>query len=127
MTDLIERLRDRDAVVTRGLFHAFPAMREAADELERLSSAVRGMREALEKAGAQFRFYENEHQAKADAVYAVSGPRRDEYEKRRAKAKTNKHFADMCAAALSVEEGKEQARGQGRSAPISTDTKDTTK
>jgi len=62
--------------------------------------ALLGLREALEKAGAQFRFYEREHQAKADAVYAVSGPSRDEYEKRRVKATTNKEFADMCDAAI---------------------------
>lgn len=69
------------------------------------SASERRMREALEKAGARFRFYEREHQAKADAVYAVSGPLRDEYEKRLAKAKTNKDFADMCAAVLTPKEG----------------------
>lgn len=65
-----------------------------------LSAEVKGLREALEKAAQQFRFYEREHQAKADAVYAVSGPGRDEYEKRRAKATTNKTFADLCESAL---------------------------
>lgn len=50
---LVERLHNRDAVVMSGLYHAIPAMRDAADEIERLSSAllaadaaVRGMREA---------------------------------------------------------------------------------
>lgn len=43
MSDLIERLRDRDAVVLNGLFHAIPAMNEAADEIERLRATQERM------------------------------------------------------------------------------------
>lgn len=38
--DIVERLRDRDAVVVSGLFHAIPTMHEAAKEIERLREAV---------------------------------------------------------------------------------------
>lgn len=41
MDDIVNRLRDRDAVVLSGLFHAIPVMREAASEIERLRSVVR--------------------------------------------------------------------------------------
>lgn len=41
MTDIVKRLRDRDAVVLSGLFHAIPAMAAAADEIERLRRTVR--------------------------------------------------------------------------------------
>jgi hypothetical protein len=34
--DIVDRLRDRDAIVIGGLFHAIPALKEAADEIERL-------------------------------------------------------------------------------------------
>jgi len=34
--DIVDRLRDRDAMVIGGMFHAIPALREAADEIERL-------------------------------------------------------------------------------------------
>jgi chromosome segregation ATPase len=34
MTDLVERLRDRDAIVLSGLFYCGPVMREAATALE---------------------------------------------------------------------------------------------
>ncbi len=88
------------------LLNAAKAIQVAVSRALLSSSKAEGeMREALEKAGARFRFYEREHQAKADAVYAVSGPLRDEYEKRLAKAKTNKDFADMCAAVLTPKEG----------------------
>jgi hypothetical protein len=40
MTDIVERLRDRDAVVMKGLFHAIPTMHEAANEIERLRSKL---------------------------------------------------------------------------------------
>lgn len=40
MSDIVERLRDRDAVIMGGLFHAIPAMNEAAVEIERLRAAV---------------------------------------------------------------------------------------
>jgi len=40
MTDIVERLRDENAVVLSGLFHAIPAMRDAADEIELLRAAL---------------------------------------------------------------------------------------
>lgn len=40
MTDIVERLRDRNAVVLSGLFHAIPTMQEAANEIERLNAIV---------------------------------------------------------------------------------------
>jgi hypothetical protein len=46
--DIVERLRDRDAIVMSGLFHAVPTMQEAADEIERLRrSPVRADRDAV--------------------------------------------------------------------------------
>lgn len=38
--DIVGRLRDRDAVVMSGLFHAIPTMREVADEIERLRAVI---------------------------------------------------------------------------------------
>jgi len=38
--DIVERLRDRDSVVLSGLYHAIPAMQEAANEIERLRAEV---------------------------------------------------------------------------------------
>lgn len=43
MTDIVERLRDRDAVVLSGLFHAIPVMLDAASEIDRLRAALKGM------------------------------------------------------------------------------------
>ena len=57
MTDIVERLRDRNAVVLGGLFHAIPTMREAAEEIEWLRdvlrSCVHGM-EVVELADGEF-------------------------------------------------------------------------
>lgn len=52
MADIVERLRDRDAVVLSGLFHAIPTMMEAALEIERLRDQL-GCTEAMVEAGAQ--------------------------------------------------------------------------
>ncbi len=41
--DIIERLRDRDAVVLSGLFHAIPTMKEAADEIASLRAQLAAM------------------------------------------------------------------------------------
>jgi hypothetical protein len=38
--DIVERLKDKDAVVLAGLHHAIPAMRDAAMEIERLRAAL---------------------------------------------------------------------------------------
>lgn len=38
--DLVERLRDRDAIVLSGLFHAVPTMREAADTITALRAQL---------------------------------------------------------------------------------------
>ncbi len=43
MTDIVERLRDRDAIVFLGLVHAVPAMREAAAEIETLRAKIAHM------------------------------------------------------------------------------------
>lgn len=43
MADIIDMLRDRDAIVIGGLFHAIPVMREAASEIEQLRAALLGM------------------------------------------------------------------------------------
>lgn len=54
MTDIVDRLRDRDAIVIGGMFHAVPALREAADEIERLRTenlAKQEMLKALEWSG----------------------------------------------------------------------------
>lgn len=40
MSDIVERLRDQNSVVVKGLFHAIPAMRDAAGEIERLRGQV---------------------------------------------------------------------------------------
>lgn len=49
MSDLIEKLRNRDAVVLSGLFHAVPTMAEAADEIERLRAQLATATKALEE------------------------------------------------------------------------------
>jgi len=49
-TDIVERLRDRDAIVLSGLFHAVPVMNEAADLIERLRAQAPGWRMAMEAA-----------------------------------------------------------------------------
>ena len=36
MSDIVDRLRDRDSIVMSGLFHAVPTMQEAATEIEHL-------------------------------------------------------------------------------------------
>lgn len=41
MSDIVDRLKDRDAIVIGGLFHAIPAMAEAAREIERLRRALK--------------------------------------------------------------------------------------
>jgi hypothetical protein len=38
--DIVDRLRDRDAIVVGGMFHAIPALKEAADEIERLRDRI---------------------------------------------------------------------------------------
>jgi hypothetical protein len=48
MSDIVERLRDRDSVVLSGLFHAIPVMTEAANEIERLREALRLVLKAAE-------------------------------------------------------------------------------
>jgi len=48
LSDIVERLRDRDAVVMSGLFHAIPAMRAAADEIELLRGQVETLRSAVD-------------------------------------------------------------------------------
>lgn len=57
------------------------------------------MREALEKAAAQFEFYAKEHRAKASAAM-TTGPTIMSLEK----ATTNEDFAKMCRDALREEE-----------------------
>jgi hypothetical protein len=62
-------------------------------------AAVRGMREALEKAAAQFEFYGREHRNKAAALpgTATTEPA---YRAAHAKAQTSEDFAAMCRAAI---------------------------
>lgn len=43
---IVNRLRDRDAIVVAGLFHAVPVMRDAADEIERLRKALEDQEQA---------------------------------------------------------------------------------
>ena len=75
MSDIVERLRDRDAVVMAGLFHAIPAMREAANEIEALRSQVEGAATAEQKRCADIAsqnyglmFTKPEHQKVAQTV-----------------------------------------------------------
>lgn len=63
--ELVERLRDRDAIVLGGLFHAIPALREAADMIESLSHRVSEARRALEEAATRL-------QSKADLYKAYA-------------------------------------------------------
>jgi hypothetical protein len=69
--------------------------REARNEPT--SSDVERMRDALGKAGEQFRFYEREHREKAMAAEQYDPA---ETAARMAKYKTNQQFAEMCEAAL---------------------------
>ena len=48
MADIVQKLRDRDAVVMAGLFHAIPVMAEAAAEIERLREALQKIMLATE-------------------------------------------------------------------------------
>jgi hypothetical protein len=48
--DIVERLRDGNAVVLNGLFHAIPAMREATDDITALRSRVEDLTKALKLA-----------------------------------------------------------------------------
>jgi hypothetical protein len=83
------------------------------------SAAVRGMRDALTPLVKAWGEYEEKSRSprsegQADAYYILAKHLRADWEK--------------AVAALSGIKGEdEQARGQGRSAPISTDTKGTTK
>jgi hypothetical protein len=75
---------DADLIVAA--VNALPAL---LDELE-------GLREAVEKAAKQFRFYEREHRRKAADSVTVNPDRAGS----EAKARTNREFAEMCEAAL---------------------------
>ena len=55
MTDIVERLRDRDATVGAGLFHCIPTMAAAADEIERLREQVKLAAVAVERTTANHR------------------------------------------------------------------------
>lgn len=40
MSVLVDKLRDRDAIVAQGLFHTVPIMRQAADRIEHLEAML---------------------------------------------------------------------------------------
>lgn len=50
---IVDRLRDRDAIVLAGMFHAVPVMREAADAIEALRRENDNLREMMRGVGRQ--------------------------------------------------------------------------
>lgn len=79
---------------------AYTTRERAASQWNRRSTSAseRGMREALEKAAKQFRFYEEEHTKKAMGFldYGDKASSRASADK----ADTNRKFAELCDAAL---------------------------
>lgn len=109
MGDLVEKLREYGAIDRTQLIVPHWVLTQAADEIARL-------REALEKARAQFQFYTEEHKAKSDTAFKAwddarywgnvdeQGVAHKEYHKRLTQTQTNRQFVEMIDAALQRKE-----------------------
>lgn len=71
MSDIVERLRNRDAVVMAGLHHAIPAMRDAAAEIEKLREALFTILANTKEGAIKHRSYDDLAKDIADCARAV--------------------------------------------------------